>query len=184
MIGLTTLAKVSINSEAENFRLAVLNREIINKFFIGLDQIYEENENIKVLFLSFSASYCKPCRKELPFLQKLFRKYRDRGFYVLYITIDNTPQGIETMKALLKENGITFPVLSDKYNIVARRYGISNLPSLFILDENRVIKKIHRGYNEDISKELESYIKEIIANKSNEPKQGDMNKKNSKDSGG
>jgi thiol-disulfide isomerase/thioredoxin len=115
-----------------------------------------EDPATKVIVVSFLASHCKPCRKELPVMQQLHQKYRDQGLRIIGVAIDSEPEGQKVMAQLLAEAKITFPVVKDQYNLTARRY-LGNkvpLPSVFVLDKGGKIQLVSRGYSEEISKKL------------------------------
>lgn len=126
------------------------------------------SEPKKLLLLTFFASWCKPCKKELPVLNAIYKKYKDRGLMVLDVNIDQG--GAEAARKMIEEAKPAFPVLSDAYNILARRYkldsggsgtpGGMNLPTMLFIDPKGVIAKIKQGYDERSSGELE---REVVA---------------------
>ena len=93
----------------------------------------------KVVLLNFWASWCPPCRSEMPDLQQLFEKLNGSKFQMLAVSLDRDPQAA---RALIKEAGYTFPVLLSPGNKVAEGYGISAIPTTFIIDkQGRIVSR-------------------------------------------
>ena len=86
----------------------------------------------KVVFLNFWATWCEPCREEMPGMERLHRAYKDRGLVVLAVSLDS--QGASVVKPFLKNLGLTFPVALDPKMTVRERYGVWAVPSTFIID--------------------------------------------------
>ncbi len=86
----------------------------------------------KVVFLNFWATWCEPCRDEMPALERLSRAYRDRGLVVVALSADR--EGASVVRPFLKRHGLTFPVGLDPDQSVGRLYRVWALPSTFILD--------------------------------------------------
>jgi cytochrome c biogenesis protein CcmG, thiol:disulfide interchange protein DsbE len=96
------------------------------------------------VLINFWASWCPPCRAEMPAMQRVFEDYQDQGFVILAI---NTAYQDNPQEALsfLQEHGITFPVLWDLDGNVSRQYQIRALPSTFFLDADGVIHEVILG---------------------------------------
>jgi thiol-disulfide isomerase/thioredoxin len=101
--------------------------------------------------LSFFASWCEPCQKEMPFLIQLDRMYREQGLRVLSVTIDQDEPAIEKARKQIVAAGVKHPVLSDRFNFLARRYlgEKAPLPSVFLIDRAGNVVRIERGYAKD-----------------------------------
>jgi alkyl hydroperoxide reductase subunit AhpC len=148
-----------VGSEAPDFRLPAFNPDpksngsIALNTYVGGDR---DDNQAKLVVLSFMASYCKPCKKEMPYLQQLYTKYKDKGLRVIMVSVDTEEKNFEIVQDLIKTNQVTFPVLKDRYNLVARRYlGTQTpLPSLFIVGVDGNVQVVKRGYNEEASKAL------------------------------
>lgn len=87
----------------------------------------------KVILLNFWASWCPPCREEMPSLQKLYIKLKGRQFQLLTISLDDDNPG--AIKAFMRKNGYSFKVLHDRNGEVASRYQIHAIPTTFLLDK-------------------------------------------------
>lgn len=156
-----------VDKLAPMFRLPVYNAQIVGEPTLGLDKFVgtdRSDPKTKVLVVSFMASFCGPCKKEMPYLQMLSDKYKADGLRVLMVAIDKEEDGQKKVAELIEQNKVTFPVLKDRFNIVARRWlgSQSPLPSLFMVRPDGTVSSVHRGYREDgsviLAKEVEAAL--------------------------
>ena len=92
----------------------------------------------RIVFLNFWATWCVPCREEMPAMERLYRRYRDQGLVVLALSVD--VHGEAAITPFVKELGLTFPVGLDPNMRIASLYGIRALPSTFLLDrQGRIV---------------------------------------------
>ena len=149
------------------FRLPVYNSKEVGETAVGLDKFVgadRTDPKTKVLVVSFMASFCGPCKKELPYLVKLNEQYKANGLRIMLVAIDTEPDGQKKVSDLIAENKVTFPVAKDRFNIVARRWlgTKSPLPSLFMVRPDGTISAVHRGYSQDgadlLAKEVETAL--------------------------
>ena len=97
----------------------------------------------KIVLVNFWATWCKPCTTEMPAMQRIYDKLRDKGFVVLAI---NELEDDAKVREHIKQYGYTFPVLMDRNNKVANQFGVFGLPvSVFIDQEGRVQEYIKGG---------------------------------------
>lgn len=89
-----------------------------------------ENYRGKVVVLDFWASWCAPCRKELPSLEKIHREYGDKGLVILAINSEKT----DIARSFIKKNGYTFPVVRDVEGTVFDDYSVSSIPVTVVID--------------------------------------------------
>jgi len=173
-----TLASIALGDEelagvdkaAPMFRLPVYNAKEVGQSAVGIDNFVgadRTDTNTKVLVVSFMASFCGPCKKEMPYLQTLSEKYQADGLRVMMVAIDKDEEGQKKVSDLIAANKVTFPVLKDRFNIVARRWlgTQSPLPSLFIVRPDGTIGAVHRGYGEDGSAILAKEVEAALAKK-------------------
>lgn len=126
-----------------------------------------------VVVLSFFATWCKPCMKELPHLQNLYEKYMGQKikFFLIDITeATRTVKGLEDVpKAgpFLAKKGMTMPILYDSRGVAKKRYGAKTLPRLYVIDKYRIIRKAKKGFTEgeDFEGELSEIIDQLLAEK-------------------
>ncbi len=94
----------------------------------------------KVIVLNFWATWCPPCRDEMPALERVYRRFRDRGLVVLAVSLD--ADGETSVPGFLKERDFTFPVALDPGMRVAGQYGVRALPATFLIDrKGRIIAR-------------------------------------------
>jgi peroxiredoxin len=92
----------------------------------------------KVVLLNFWATWCKPCKEEMPAMQAGYDKLRDQGLVVLAINeLEDTEQVIEHVR----RHGHTFPVVMDHDNVVANSYGVVGLPASFLVDRQGIVRE-------------------------------------------
>lgn len=153
------------------FRLRPVNPEVAGKGFFGLSShVGAGAENPKkAVLLSFFATYCGPCKKEMPFLAALDEAYRDKGLLVLSVSIDQDKDKIDEAKQLAKESGVKFPVLSDRFNIVAKRWGIAKLPCVYIITGDGTVAMQKVGYEGGATAALHDAVRKAIGEPSNSP---------------
>lgn len=86
----------------------------------------------KVVFLNFWATWCPPCRAEMPAMEKLHAKFKDRPFQMLAV---NYMERTAKVKAFVKEMKLTFPILLDFHGTIGENYNAQNLPVTYIIDK-------------------------------------------------
>lgn len=87
----------------------------------------------KVVFLNFWATWCKPCEEEMPAMERLHQRFKDKGLVVLAISEDS--DGAAVIVPYVKKHRLTFPVGVDPKMSVAGLYGVWAIPSTFIIDK-------------------------------------------------
>lgn len=87
----------------------------------------------KVVFLNFWATWCEPCREEMPSMERLHRAYKDRGLVVLAVSLDS--QGASVVNPFVKKFAITFRIGLDPKMAVRETYGVWAVPSTFLIDK-------------------------------------------------
>ena len=93
----------------------------------------------KVVLLNFWATWCGPCRVEMPAMEQLYRSFSRKDFEILAVSTD--AQGIAVTKPFQREMGFTFPVLHDADFRIGMRYGARTLPMTFLIDPQGIIRK-------------------------------------------
>jgi peroxiredoxin len=111
----------------------------------------------KGVLLNFWASWCKPCREEMPAIQSVYEKYRGKGFVVVGVNIAETEVAVQGFTHQLE---LTFPVVLDRDRKVTRLYQIGPIPSsLFIGPDGKIQRKVSGQMDEGL---IEGYIQEIL----------------------
>ncbi len=104
----------------------------------------------KVVVLNFWATWCPPCRSEMPLFQRVYKKYSDRGFEIIGVSTDASEGQV---RKFVKEFGLTFPIIMDKQNLTAK-FNVSGLPTSFLIDRDGRIIKVRLGEYTEIEKDL------------------------------
>jgi peroxiredoxin len=92
----------------------------------------------KVVFVNFWATWCAPCREEMPAMQKLYEMMPKDKFEMLAL-FNNDKKPVA--KNFVAKLGLTMPILSDEYNFAGTKYGLTGLPETFIVDKKGVIRE-------------------------------------------
>ena len=100
----------------------------------------------KVTLVDFWATWCKPCEKIMPELQRLSEKYGGKGFRVLGISIDEDKDRVSRINKYLKKHNISYPVFSDAKKVPAwHRYRVRAVPAMFLVDRSGQVVAEWRG---------------------------------------
>lgn len=113
----------------------------------------------QVVMLNFWASWCGPCRQEMPHLDKLYAKYRSSGFVLLGVNIDDDSRAASELATRL---GVKFPVLLDGDKKVAKLYDLSAMPATVLIDRDGKVRWLHRGYREGVEATYEQQIRDLL----------------------
>ncbi|MBT6435587.1 MAG: TlpA family protein disulfide reductase [Deltaproteobacteria bacterium] len=143
--------QLGIGDSAPLFTLKTVNEGVSDKRYVNLSDYTKALDagGKKATFLSFFATTCEPCKRELPYLVELHKSYVDQGFQVIVVTIDKDPAEVAVVKKMVTDFGAAFPLLNDRFGIVARRYGVEALPMSFLIDQAGTVKMTNEGYGED-----------------------------------
>ncbi|NQS97285.1 MAG: TlpA family protein disulfide reductase [candidate division Zixibacteria bacterium] len=123
--------------------------------------ILEDHLGEGPVLINFWATWCTPCKHELPHLQKLFEQYEEQGFLVITISED-TPKSQSKVKPYVRSRRFTFPVLLDPNGDVLRLFQGSSLPYQVLLDRQGNIIETHQGYSPGDEKVLEEKIVKLL----------------------
>ncbi len=113
----------------------------------------------KVVLVDFWASWCAPCREELPVLQRLYDRHRSRGFTVIGVNVDRERRN---MDGFVERFRLTFPVVHDANHRVADRYAPTTMPSSYLVDRAGVVRHVFRGFRASDARELEERIRALL----------------------
>ena len=118
----------------------------------------------KAVLISFFATWCKPCKRELPFLQQLSTEYKDRGLRVISVAIDKDEAQWPLIQELVTRDHVTFPIVKDRYNIIARQYlgQKTQLPSVFIVARDGTVALVKQGYPDDANAFLKAEVEKAL----------------------
>ncbi|MCC6808933.1 MAG: redoxin domain-containing protein [Deltaproteobacteria bacterium] len=150
--------------EALPFRIRVLNADKakIPTFDIQDAIGPEATVKKKMVLMSFFATYCEPCKKELPFLGALYNEFKEQGLQIVSVSIDKEEDKIKVATELATQHDLQYPVLTDRFQVVAKRYFISKLPCLYFIDANMKVAKVSIGYDDNAQKEILATVRTAL----------------------
>ena len=99
----------------------------------------------KKVVLNFWASWCPPCRAEMPHLQAYHERYGEEGISLIGVNLSTLESGVSPVQAFVQDKGLTFPVLLDETGEVKAKYHVKAYPTTYVLDENGIVRAVHRG---------------------------------------
>jgi len=113
----------------------------------------------QVVLVNFWATWCAPCRQELPELDKLQAQYGKAGLRLLAVSVDDDAQNAA---AMMRRLGVGLTVLHDRDKRVAKRYDVDAMPATVIVDRRGRVRYVHRGYRAGYEKTYEQQVRELL----------------------
>jgi peroxiredoxin len=113
----------------------------------------------QVVLINFWASWCGPCRQEMPLLDRLHHRYEDTGFAVLGINVEGDS---DSAQEIVDKTKVTFPILIDDGQKVSELYSLEAMPSTVVVDRDGVIRYIHLGYKPGDEAKYVEVVKALI----------------------
>jgi peroxiredoxin len=114
----------------------------------------------KVVVVDFWATWCEPCREELPVLNRLYRRHRSEGLVVVGVSVDNAEDNV---REFLGEFPLAFPIIHDSGHQIAGRYAPPSMPSSYIIDRRGVVRHVHQGYRARDAEVITREIRALLA---------------------
>ena len=150
-LGMPTLAAAAANpgAPAPDFTLAARDGGKVS--LAGLKG--------QVVMINFWATWCGPCRQEMPLFAQLQSKYEPLGFTLLAVNVE--PDSAAAVN-WLKGMPITFPVLFDTDSAVAGRFGVEGMPSTVFVDRQGQVRYVHRGYKPGDEAKYADMIRSLV----------------------
>ena len=125
-----------------------------------------DGDNIKlsemagnVVLINFWASWCGPCREEMPLLNSLHNKYEPLGFAVFGVNVE---EDIDQAKAFLRDFPVDFPVLLDNTNRVSKQYEVIAMPTTIMVDRDGNLRYLHQGYKSGDEAKYRQVVKKLV----------------------
>jgi peroxiredoxin len=149
----------SIGSPAPDFRLMDLHGKPVSL----------SDYQGKVVLLNFWATWCGPCRTEMPAMEALYRSMQPKGLEILAVSVDQ--QGTAVTRPFQEAMGLSFPILHDEDYQIGLTYGARTLPMTFAIDRRGVIRQLIFGARDWNSPEARRGIAEVLQEPIQEPSQ-------------
>lgn len=119
----------------------------------------------EAVMLNVWATWCAPCREEMPHLQQLHEQYGSRGLRVVGVSVD--PRGAErTIRDFLGDVGVTFMILHDPQDAISRAYRTIGVPETFLIDRDGVIRRRWIGKFDPLAEDVVRDVKAVLAESS------------------
>lgn len=139
------LSSLREGAEAPDFELKTLGGETVKL----------SDYRGKRVILNFWATWCPPCKAEMPHMQNFYEQYNDQGVEILAVNLTSMDKGVEEVQKFVDEYGLTFTIPLDENGDVGTTYQAYTIPTSYILDENGVItKKVIGPMDEKMMKDL------------------------------
>ena len=113
----------------------------------------------QVVMVNFWATWCGPCREEMPHLEALYQRYSDLGFTLLGVNVEQDSSGADEY---LAETPVSFPILFDPGNDVSEMYDVIAMPSTVLVDRSGNMRFIHHGYQPGYESEYQAQIRALL----------------------
>lgn len=112
-----------------------------------------------VVMINFWASWCGPCRQEMPLLDELYTDYQPMGFTVLGVNVE---EDSTRAREMLKNISVTFPVLFDNQSKVSKLYNVVAMPSTVLVDRDGNVRYLHQGYKPGLEETYQQQVRALI----------------------
>ncbi len=113
----------------------------------------------KTVYVDFWASWCAPCLRSMPLINELYGKYRDQDFEVIAINVDDP---IEDGQDFLLDNPLDYLIAADTDNTVLNEFGVTGMPTSFLIDKDGVIRMVHMGFRGNDIETIEAAVLELL----------------------
>jgi peroxiredoxin len=155
---LALLLACAVGSAAAAVQLSTSAPDFTLRSVAGANLRLQEQRG-QVVLVNFWATWCGPCRQEMPHLNRIYDKYRASGFVLLGVNIDDDPRAAADLAAKL---GLRFPVLLDTDKQVSRAYDMSAMPATLLIDRDGRVRHIHRGYRDGVERTYEEQVRSLL----------------------
>ena len=117
----------------------------------------------EVVLINFWATWCGPCRKEMPLLEDIYQRYSRLGFTLLGVNVEEHSRDADRF---LSETPVSFPILFDPANQVSQLYDVAAMPSTVLVDRNGNLRYLHHGYQDGYEDMYREQIRELVRERS------------------
>lgn len=149
MVGAATTQAKEMNEPAPDFTLKSRSGENLRL----------EDFRGQVVMLNFWASWCGPCRQEMPLMDDIYEQYKDLGFTVLAVNVD---ENREEAHRFLDKVPVSYPILYDPESRVSEQYNVQAMPTTVMIDRNGQARFLHYGYQPGYEDDYEKQIRQLV----------------------
>lgn len=112
-----------------------------------------------VIMINFWASWCGPCRQEMPLLDSMYKRYKNLGFTILGVNVE---ENSADANKVLQKIPVSFPILYDRTNKVSKMYKIDAMPSTIFIDRDGNMRYLHRAYKDGDEQQYDQWIRKLV----------------------
>jgi thiol-disulfide isomerase/thioredoxin len=123
------------------------------------DNVRLQEQRGNVVLVNFWASWCGPCREEMPHLEALQQDYQDLGFTILAVNVDENPA---KANLLLDDIAVSFPILFDQDDNTSKLYDVRAMPTTVIVDRDGKQRFVHLGYKTGDEAKYQKVVKALL----------------------
>jgi thiol-disulfide isomerase/thioredoxin len=142
---------LAVNDAAPAFTLPLLE---------GKEKVTLSDYKGRVVYIDFWASWCIPCRRSFPFLNKLQAQYADKGFEVIAINLEQTP---EDAKKFLAQFPVSYPVLKGDNSNIGQIYNIFAMPTGYLIGKKGNVRVKNLGFDKAQENYLEAMVDKLVS---------------------
>lgn len=113
----------------------------------------------QVVMLNFWASWCGPCRQEMPIMEKFYKRYKKLGFVILGVNVE---EDSSKANGYLRDIRVSFPILYDNTNSTSKLYNVNAMPTTVMIDRNGKMRYLHEGFKSGTEKEYKKEIRKLL----------------------
>ncbi len=113
----------------------------------------------EVVMINFWASWCGPCRQEMPLLDELYSQYQPLGFTILGVNVE---EDSTKARKLLRDIPVSFPILFDNKSEVSKLYDVIAMPSTVLVDRDGNVRYLHQGYKPGYEESYQQQVRALI----------------------
>jgi peroxiredoxin len=146
------------SAASKNAEEAVVAPDFTLKSKSGTNMRLAEQKG-NIVLVNFWASWCGPCRAELPEFEKMQQDYQDLGFTVMAVNVEDDSRKADV---LLRDIEVSFPVLFDPEGDVSELYDVSAMPTTVVIDRDGNQRLLHKGYKRGDEKKYRQFVKQLL----------------------
>jgi len=113
----------------------------------------------KVVVIDFWASWCAPCKEEMPVLESLYKRFKDKDLVIIGVSVDNEAANAKKFLSGVK---VSFPIVHDAGHVVADKFKPPRMPTSYIIDKVGKIRFVHAGFRKEDAKKIEDEVTKLL----------------------